>query len=346
MRQHYARMLTYSPYFDARLAWFPSAWVYLNAYAIKPRSGLQNSKPQWILKNASGDDLYIPYDCRDGQCPQFAADLGNSEFRQHRLAQAAALLQAGYGGLYIDDVNLAWRVSNGLGEFTHPIDVGSRQPMTLERYRLNMVEFLELLRTTFPDAEIVHNMIWYGMEFDDPVLHRQILAADYLALQRGVSDRGINTRDGTYGFNRFLALVDLVHALDRAIILDDDDRDNQSPANRDYELAFYFLVNRGRDLLGADGERSRMSPERFYHGYLVDLGDALSERYLTRDGLYRRDYANGFVLVNPPGSGSPCVNFSRPSFSVLGDRQHRHCLPSPGGAVLLWDPPAMQPRPQ
>ncbi|MGI9325894.1 MAG: hypothetical protein ACR2PZ_11790 [Pseudomonadales bacterium] len=339
MQEHYARMLTYSPYFDSRLLWFPKAWAYLNAYAIKPRTGLQRSKPEWILKDSSGNDLYIPYDCQDGKCPQFAADLSNSGFRQHRLNQAAALLQAGYRGLYIDDVNLAWRVSNGVGEIIQPIDRSSGQPMTLASYRRNMVEFLELARTTFPDAELVHNMIWYATEFDDPLLHRQIRAADYLALQRGVSDRGIKSRDGSYGFNRFLALVDLVHALDRAIILDDDDQNNQSPANRDYELAFYFLVNQGRDLLGADGERARMSPERFYPGYLVDLGEVLSERYLTRDGLYRRDYSNGFVLVNPPGSGSPCVNFTRPSFSVLGERQRRLCLPSPGGAVLLWARP-------
>src|SRR5947207_1552574 len=26
MRAHYARMLAYTPYFDSRLAWFPTAW--------------------------------------------------------------------------------------------------------------------------------------------------------------------------------------------------------------------------------------------------------------------------------------------------------------------------------
>ena len=28
MRAHYWRMLTYAPYFDSRVAWFPDAWVY------------------------------------------------------------------------------------------------------------------------------------------------------------------------------------------------------------------------------------------------------------------------------------------------------------------------------
>src|SRR5262245_45868951 len=38
MRAHYIRMLTYSPYFDTRLAWYPNAWAYKNVYAIKPTS--------------------------------------------------------------------------------------------------------------------------------------------------------------------------------------------------------------------------------------------------------------------------------------------------------------------
>src|ERR1700754_5283011 len=38
MRNTYLRMRTYAPYFDARTAWFPSAWAYQDAYAIYPNT--------------------------------------------------------------------------------------------------------------------------------------------------------------------------------------------------------------------------------------------------------------------------------------------------------------------
>ncbi len=336
MRDHYARMLSYSPYFDSRLAWFPNAWVYINAYAIKPASGLQTQHPQWLLRDERGRALYIPYACQNGTCPQLAADLGNPDYRQHWLARARDLLRRGYLGLRIDDVNMTWRVSDGTGAFVNPIDVRTQRPMTLQQYRRNTVEFLELVRSSFPNIEIVHNMIWYAAEIDDPLLHRQLRAADYLGLQRGVSDRGIRGRDGQYGFDRFLAFVDQVHQLDRGIVFDDDDRDNQSTANRDYELAFYLLVNQGKDLLGADGDRSRMNPASFYPGYRVDLGEPKGSRLWLTDALLGREFKHGLVLVNPPGGKRACLTLPRPGWDLDGNRHEQRCLPSPGGAVTLW----------
>src|SRR5215470_6768594 len=49
MQAHYTRMLTYSPYFDARLAWFPAAWVYKDLYAIYVGSNEATTHPEWVL---------------------------------------------------------------------------------------------------------------------------------------------------------------------------------------------------------------------------------------------------------------------------------------------------------
>lgn len=336
MRDHYDRMVTYSPYFDSRLQWFPNAWVYRNAYGIKPAWALHVRHPAWILKDASGRNLYIPYGCQQGQCPQFAADLSHPDYRAHWLNQSEELLARGYIGLRIDDVNLTWRVSDGTGAFVNPIDRQTGQPMTLQAYRQNMVTLLEETRKRFPSAEIVHNVIWYAAPLHNPLLQRQILAADLVGLQRGVSDRGIAQRAGEHGFDRFLAFVDRVHGLDRGIIFDDDDRDNQSPQNRDYELAFYFLVNQGRDLLGADGDRQRMNPVYFYEGYRVDMGTPEGGRFRTASGLLRRNFKNGFVLVNPPGEHRRCLQPALPVMGEGGAMAERVCLPSPGGLVYRY----------
>src|SRR5690349_17882366 len=106
MRAHYARMLAYSPYFDSRLAWFPNAWVYKDLYAIYLGSADAASHPDWILRDAGGNRLYISYACSGGTCPQYAADVGNPDFRAAWIGAARATLAAGYRGLFVDDVDL------------------------------------------------------------------------------------------------------------------------------------------------------------------------------------------------------------------------------------------------
>jgi putative glycosyl hydrolase-like family 15 (GHL15) protein len=124
MRDHYWRMRTYAPYFDSRLSWFPGAWVYKNAYAIYPSkdAALISAHPEWILKDAGGSRLYIQFGCANGTCPQYAADIGNPAFRAHWIATARTVMAAGYKGLFIDDVNMYRRVSNGNGVATAPRD--------------------------------------------------------------------------------------------------------------------------------------------------------------------------------------------------------------------------------
>jgi hypothetical protein len=83
IRDHYYRMETYSPYFDSRLSWYPNAWEYVDAYAIYRSSEIAQNHPEWILKDAEGRYLYIPYGCAGGTCPQYAADIGNPDFPAH-----------------------------------------------------------------------------------------------------------------------------------------------------------------------------------------------------------------------------------------------------------------------
>ena len=231
MREHYFRMQVWSPYFDSRLAWFPDAWVYINSYAIKSDMAIFNTHPEWVLRDADGNRLYIPFDCGGGTCPQFAGDFGNPDYRAWWIANAIDTINRGYIGVWIDDVNLEWRVSDGNGNIVIPQDPRTGTAMRLEDWQRYFAEFMEQIRAALPDTAIGHNAIWYvdSPAFDNPYVNRQIDAADFFNLERGASDNGLTGGSGEFAFSTFLAFVDRVHARGRHVIMMDE-ADTMTPS--------------------------------------------------------------------------------------------------------------------
>jgi len=334
MRAKYWRMLTYSPYFDSRLAWFPSAWVYKDLYAIYVDSGLAADHPEWILHDASGNRLYIRFACSGGSCPQYAADVGDPGFRAHWIAEARNTLAKGYRGLYVDDVNLTVsRVSDGKAQAVAPVDPRMRRPMTETDWRRNVSEFLAQIREAFPHTEIVHNLIWY-VDRNDPAVERALESADVIGLERGVNDAGIHGGTGTYGFDTFMSYVDWVHAHGKSVFF--DAKATTDPA-REYGLAAYFLLTSGSDSLAND-ERGR--PDDWWAGYETSLGAPRGRRYVWR-GVLRRDFEQGIVLLNPPNAPERIVDLEEERADLAGRRRRSITLGAAAGAVLLA-PPASQ----
>ena len=336
MRAHYARMLTYTPYFDARLAWFPNAWVYKDLYAIYVGSTLATQHPEWILRDAGGNKLYIPYGCSGGTCPQYAADPGNAAFRAYWIQQATTTLAAGYRGLFVDDVNLFLsRVGNGSGQAVVPIDPRTGAPMTEADWRRYLAEFTEQIRTAFPQKEIVHNAIWY-VGVSDPYVQRELVAADVVCLERGVNDSGIVRGGGTYGFDTLLAYIDWIHAHARSVWF----LAGAGTANaREYGLAAYFLVSTGTDALGNDPGGT---PGDWWPGYDVSLGSPIGARYAW-NGVIRRDFTGGTVLLNEPGSATVTLALGTTYKDLAGNQHTSVTLGAAQGAVLLrvgTSPPA------
>jgi hypothetical protein len=330
------RMLVYSPYFDQRLSWYPNGWVYLDLYAIYTDSPLATLHPDWILRDLNGNPLYIPYACSGGTCPQYAGDVTNPDFRAYQIAQAAAFLAIGYRGLWLDDVNLEFRVSNGNGNEVAPIDPQTGQPMTLTNWEGYVSAFTQEFRAAFPGWEIVHNAIWYAggtAGVNDPFVQSEIRAADWVNLERGVVDPGLTGGSGQYSFTTFLAYIDAVHQLGRSVVLDN------SAGQIDYALASYFLISAGSDGFGSQG----LTPGTWPASFDVDLGNPLGPRS-TSNGLLYRLFTNGMVLVNPPGSPSVRVA-PRTVFGEGGQGTgiRSFTLGAANGVVLLYGPPARRP---
>jgi hypothetical protein len=327
IRTHYWRLVAFSPYFDSRLSWFPNAWAYKDLYAVYPSSPIVTAHPDWILRDAQGNALYIPYACGGGTCSQYAGDLGNPAFRRQWIDEAAAILSHGYKGLFLDDVNmLISRVSDGSGTAVTPIDPRTRAPMTEANWRRYLAEFTEQIRSTFPKIEIVHNALWW-VPVTDPFVQRQLLSADFISLERGVNDGGLVGGSGTWGIERFFALCDWLHAQGRSFFFT---ASASTDAAREYGLAAYFLVGGGNDAMG-NGPGG--TPADWWSGYSVYLGEATRPRYAW-NGVLRRDFQLGMVLLNEPGAPTRTLALGRPYVDLTGQMRTSVTLGPASGMVL------------
>ena len=201
--------------------------------------------------------------------------------------------------------------------------------MTNEDWRRYFAEFLEQVREALPGKLIAHNTIWYLVPFDDPILARQIQAADFVEMEQGFIDRGLTGGTGTYSWTRKVAFVDLVHSNGRQVI--DRDEDAANVGEQIYGLANFLLINDGGDLYGAE---YRVRPTEWSTMYETDLGPALNQRYLW-DGVWRRDFADGFVLVNPSGGTSKSLDLGATYMGIDGTGAGFVNLNEEQGAVFL-----------
>jgi hypothetical protein len=326
IRTHYWRLTAYSPYFDSRLDWAPNAWFYKDAYAIYPSSPVAAQHPDWILRDAAGNKLWIPFACGDGRCTQYAGDIGNPAFRAWWIRTAKETLAAGYRGVFVDDVNMNERVSNGDGDYVEPVDPRTGGLLDEATWRHEMAEFMAEVRAAMPHAEIVHNVLWFAGD-GSADLRRELASANYVEIEHGFNDPGIAGPSGPFGFRTLLAFIAHRHAEGQGVIVG-----SQVETRPDlvYGLAAYFLVSTGRDALSNDDG----TPDNWWPGYDVRLGAPLGGRYLA-GGVWRRDFERGTVLVNEPGSPTRRVAVGGGFRDLRGTPQRAVTLPPASGEVLL-----------
>lgn len=306
MRAKYDAMVVYSPYFDAKLANYDGdAFGYIDLYAIRadrPEDTTAADHPDWILRTASGDPVYIPFACGGtAGCPQYAGDLGNPAFRNAFVARVGALVSKGYPGVMIDDVNLIRRFSDIRGVDAAPMNPRTGAPMTLSEWRLDVVTLLDRVRAEFPAARIMHNSIWFAdtPNLDNHNVDRQIRAADVLMLERGATDLGLTGGTGSYSYSKFIQFIDRVHALGTDVLLLDETAVTER--EQIFNLATGLLVSNGNDYISTE-DYSRMAPPALWSGFDTNLGDAVGNR-VNANGIWRRDFVDGIVVVNEPSNG-------------------------------------------
>lgn len=288
LNAHYFRMHVYQPYFDTRVGWYPKAWVYQSLYAVDWDEGVDAG---FILKDSSGQKLYYPAACSGSTCPRFAGDIADSAFRSFWISKAQAQLAKGYRGIGIDHVLMDVDVSNGAGQSVTAINSRDGGALTAAAWRGFVAEFSEEIRAALPSAELAQDHVWSSGLSTDADFRRTVEACDYIMLKRGFNDLGIQGGSGSYGFQTFATYIDFLHSVDAGVILHVVD-----DWGREYAVATYFLISSGRDGLDyGDGG----TPDNWWAGFDVSLGAPLGDRYLW-NGLWRRDFELGLVLVNEP----------------------------------------------
>ena len=329
LRSHLWRTIVYSPYFDTRTAWYPNGWVYDDAYAIYTGQSLASAHPEWILKDAQGNRLYIPFGCGGGSCPQYAADIGDPAFRRYWIESLKARVAHGYKGVFVDDVNMDMRVGDGQGQAVSPIDPATGQPMGQDAWRHYMATFMGEVRAALPSVEIVHNAIWYAAEHAgvaNPDIRAEISAANFVNLERGANDSGLTGGSGAWSLNALFSYVDQIHGLARNVILDGSASDAKG---MEYELGAYLLLSAGNDAVSAGAQ----TPTNWWAGWGTNLGEASAPRYAWQN-LLRRDFSGGMVLLNPPGEPTRTVSLQSPMRDAGGGLVSSVTLAGKSGAVL------------
>jgi probable HAF family extracellular repeat protein len=318
MGDHFYRMSVFSPYFDQRLSWFPRATAYIISYGIANADPLVQQHPEWILHDAAGNLLYIPFNCGGGTCPHYAANIANPAFRAWWISNAQTVLAHGYQGIWLDDVNLDFLVSDGNSNSVPPIDDKTGQPMTQDAWRTYMDSYLEQIRYSFPGTVMEHNSIWYadtdGVRDANPFIQRQIAAADVIHMERGIgSDPGLQGGTGLWGVSTVMGYIDRVHAKNKPVTLQDFFLD---APGQEYSAAAYLLISAGRD---TTGDRTS-TPDNWWPGYNVNLGLPAGPRTYNT-GLFQRRFEKGMVLLNDPGAPTTVVSldgiYTRPDGSMI-----------------------------
>ena len=183
-----------------------------------------------------------------------------------------------------------------------------------------------------PPYQIAHNAIWYGGDSvgrdADRYVARQLRAADYVWLERGVTDGGLTGGTGPWSLGALLAYVDRRHADGVGVAWENQDGDRGAA---EYCLAAYFLVNGDRD--GFES-RYRALPGDWWPGYGVSLGAPRGARYAWH-GLLRRDFAGGLALLNQPGAPTRTVEVGAGYRDIDGRARSSVTLAARQGAVLM-----------
>ena len=306
LTSRYARSLTYD-FAAARdwVAWYPNAWLYKDAYGLQA-SDLDGPMGRFVLRDPGGRPMHLDYACGgDGTCPQYALDITSAGYRAAWIAELRdRQLQPGHRGIFVDDVNFDRLVCGDAGATCSAavIPVGADgRPVTTGRWQAAMARFMREIREAFPGEEIVHNQRYSqagGLSGGVPRsehVRAAIEHADLIEVEGSYNDSGLLPGRGRFGWETLRSWIGYIHSRGKGVVHD------QGAPKPEYALATYLMDSTGRDLIGH--AYRRVPGDWWREGWELDLGSARGPAFADQ-GVVRRDFERGTVLVRRPGSPS------------------------------------------
>jgi hypothetical protein len=338
LQSHFWGLQTYSPSQDQILSWFAGGYAYVELWGVQPTNPLVQSNPDWVMKDVNGNWLYVNYNCSGGTCSQWAFDFSNPAFIQNLISQQILpAVNAGWYGIWLDDVDMGMHTSDGNGNPVTPVDSNTGLPMTQAAWEQYMANAVTQIRQAVPTTQILHNVEWFAATSQpfasDPAVKQEIQAANILNLERGIT----GTLSGTVlmSTTSFLSYVDFVHSLGKTVDV------QELGFNGDFGLAGYYLISSGLDALSNDA----ITPNNWWTGYDTNIGTPYGARY-GWNGVIRRDFTGGVVLLNPVGSKTATLAAPSGSFVNTSGAPTTSVTLAAGQAAVLIGAYTIPPTPQ
>lgn len=243
----------------------------------------------------------------EGQAP-----LGPKEVEAY-VAKVQRDMAHGYAGVFIDDAN--W--SPGFQPSPGP--------------RANLAHLIEAVHAAEPDALIEANSqfrdIWPLIKEGNPEVMRVLPDIKQLCVENGVGPSSGIATGGEYG--EFMRYVDTLHGKGIELTLTGD-RNHVNVPTMEYNLATYFLINNGGDYING----TQQTPEEWWSGFDVNLGNALGPRERQPSGLWTRSFTGGVVYALEPGAATQTINLGKTMHSAQWGSVSSVTLSGGEGAVL------------
>ncbi len=241
----------------------------------------------------------------------------NEEYVNAVEAQAAV----GYAGAFVNNAN--WEAAHE-GPHQTPESIAT---------------LLEEIHTKIPSLSIEMNSeyheLWPLIKAKNSYVLRALAVVSGVDKANGVNEAADITTKAD--FEEFLKYVEYLQGDKLFIVMDGE---SESLAEKEYNLATYFLINDGTDYVSGDNQHPKgtTEPEVLWPGYSVNLGVASGQKELTSSGYYTRAFERGVVYVNPPQAETKTIKLSKTMETPEGGEESSVTLKGGEGAVLHEGP--------
>jgi|GEM_PF-3437504 len=244
----------------------------------------------------------------EGQAP-----LGRTGIAEY-VAEVSRDMSLGYAGVFVDDAN--WSAA-------FPPSPGP--PAAL-------ASLLVAIRAAEPGALIEMNSqyhdIWPLMKSHDPNVERALGVVNLVTKEFGVGPTAGITTAQDYG--ELFQFIDDLHSRGIHVVMTGDPNSN-NVATMEYNLATYLLANDGGDFVNGE----KQTPGRWWPGFAVNLGKAISQRERSPTGVWRRVFAGGVVYTVEPGAARQTIKLGERMHSAQWGTVESLTLDAGQGAVLV-----------
>jgi hypothetical protein len=204
-------------------------------------------------------------------------------------------------------------------------------------WRTYFADFMEAIKAAHPNKKRIANAIWYSGPGDhtnwtDAQITRALRAATHINIERGACDAGItgSVVEWTYTQLQMFQFIEYVHSLGVGTVLDGQCATN---ALKEYNLAAFFLTlsDYTKDHVGDPSQ----TPDNWWAGYDVKLGNPLGARTTPLTGLYRRAFTSGLVYLNEPEATTRVIPLDRAYRRIDGTFVSSITLAAKEAAILM-----------